>query len=147
MYGIFLKTCFVAGAFVAQLAAAEPVKVGNLTVSEFWVRPATGGPNTAAYALLENDSQEPDILLKAQCPDADTVELHNHIDENGVMKMRPVENIPIKEAVTMKPGGMHIMLMGIKESFKQKKTVDITLEFEKAGKKTITFPIGIPSAS
>lgn len=148
---IFTFICVLMSASIGILSASvspAPVKVGSLSLTDLWVRPATGGPNTAAYLTIENSDLTPDVLEKAECDEATTVELHNHIQENGVMRMRPVENITIgKDAIEMKPGGMHIMLMGVKPSFKDKKEVKITLHFKNAKSIDVVFPIVLPSIS
>ncbi|MCE3231615.1 MAG: hypothetical protein K0R52_1543 [Alphaproteobacteria bacterium] len=124
--------------------ACPPVKIGTLSIEHPWVRPSTG-PNTAAYLTITNMSQDPDKLIRAECPDATAVELHNHIEEDGVMKMRPVPFIEIgKDPVELKPGGLHIMLMGLKDSFQGKGSVPLTLHFEKAGKVDVNFSVKIP---
>lgn len=115
--------------------------MGNLSIEGCWVRSSTG-PNTAAYLTLTNTGKEADRLIKVECPDAAAVELHTHIEEGGVLKMRPVPFIEIdKGSVEMKPGGLHIMLMGLKDSFKGKKTILLTLHFEKAGAIPIDAPV------
>ena len=123
------------------LAIACPIAVGNLSIGNYWVRPPKG-PNTAAYLTITNTTKEPDKLVTVDCPHATTVELHNHSEENGIMKMRPVPFIEIgQNPVEMKPGGLHIMLMGLKGSFQGKETVPLTLHFEKAGKVDINFSV------
>jgi hypothetical protein len=123
-------------------AEAPSVFLGNLTLTNYWVRPSTGRPNTAAYVTITNHGDQHDKLIKAVCVHANTVELHNHIEENGVMKMRPVGFVEIgKEPVIMKPGGLHIMLMDLKDSFKDQEVIPITLHFEKSGTIDLKFPI------
>lgn len=114
---------------------------GTLQLTDYWVRGFSGGKNTAAYVTIVNTG-EPDKLIEARCDQSTTVELHTHIDVDGVMKMRPVPSISIdKDPVVLKPGGMHIMLMGLKESFKEQTMITITLVFEKAGTIEVQFPV------
>jgi copper(I)-binding protein len=136
----FMGLCFF-GMVASTTTAYPPITVGNLSISNYWVRPSTG-PNTAAYLTVTNTTKEPDKIVTVDCPDATTVELHNHIEENGIMKMRPVPFIEIGQgSVEMKPGGLHIMLMNLKSSFQGKETIPLTLHFEKAGKVDITFSV------
>ena len=63
---------------------------------------------------------------------------------NGVMKMRPLENglvIEPGKTVKLAPGGYHVMLMDLKSPLKQGEKLPITLEFEKAGKVTVSFDV------
>ncbi len=128
-------------------ALGNSTSIGSLNITGCWVRPSTGGPNTAAYMTIKNEGAEQDKLIKADCAFATTVELHNHIHENGVMKMRPVQSIDVvnKESVEMKPGGLHVMLMGLKPDFKNQETIKITLHFEKSGRVDIDFPVKVPA--
>lgn len=136
---LFFACIWLAGIGVATSYAE--VVVGNISLTNYWVRPSTG-PNTAAYVTIVNTGSEMDKLQKAECPDASIVELHNHIEEDGIMKMRPVNFIEVAASpVEMKPGGLHIMLMELKDSFQGKETIPLTLHFEKAGKVEITVPV------
>ncbi len=137
----FLASLFFMRFMVAMTTACPPISVGDLSIGHRWVRASTG-PNTAAYLTITNTSGQPDKLISVDCPQAGRVELHDHINEDGIMKMRPVESIVIgKDPVTLKPGSLHIMLMEIKSPFQEKETVPLTLHFEKAGDLKIDFPI------
>lgn len=115
---------------------------GKLTVANAWARSspmlAKAG---AAYVDIENESDTDDALVSASVADtiAMKTELHETISEGGAMKMQMVEKIvvPKGKTVTLKPGGYHIMLMELKEPLQEGATVDVTLEFEKAGTKTV----------
>jgi len=117
----------------------------SIAIDHPWVRISTG-PNTAAYCTLTNTGSDPDKLMRVECMDTTTVELHNHVEEDGVMKMRPVSFIEIGASpVTLKPGSLHIMLMGLKDSFQGKKNISMTLYFQKAGPLQIDFPVKLKS--
>ena len=137
----FLISLYLAGLIVPMAETVSLMTHKGLSFEKPWVRPSTG-PNTAAYITITNSGNQPDRLIEVESADATTVELHNHIEENGVMKMRPVSFIEIgADPVEMKPGGLHIMLMGLKESFQGKKEIPLTLHFEKAGKIDIIFSV------
>ena len=139
---ILALASFTVLGIICAHAEAPSASLGDLILTDYWVRPSTGRPNTAAYVTITNHGDQPDKLVKADCAYAHTVEIHNHIEENGVMKMRPVNFIEAgKKPVTMKPGGLHIMLMGVKDAFKDQKMIPLTLHFEKAGAITLNFPI------
>lgn len=114
-----------------------------------WARPAGAGmPNSAAYAVLLNLTAEDDTLVSAQSDVAEAVELHEMVMGDGdVMQMRPIEGgivVPAGGLAHLMPGGLHIMLIGLKQELKAGETMDITLTFEKAGEMTLTIPIQEP---
>jgi copper(I)-binding protein len=143
----FLILIFVM-TFISLGQANSPVVVGSISIAgDRWIRPTTG-PNTAAYLTITNTSDQSDKLVRVECDESKVVEIHNHINDNGVMKMRPVDFIEIgKNPVEMKPGGLHIMLMGLKDSFQGKETIPLTLYFEKAGSVKVDFPIRVPGSA
>lgn len=106
---------------------------------------ASAGPvkNGAAYLTLRNDGGEDDRLVAARAPVADRVELHTHLHENGVMRMRQVEaiEVPAGGMAMLKPGGDHVMLMGLKAPLKEGESFPLTLIFEKAGEITVDVAI------
>jgi len=135
----------LAGFFTVMALACPPISVGDVTLTGHrWIRPSKG-PNTAAYLTMTNQGSVPDKLIKVECDYAETVELHNNIEEGGIIKMRPVPAIDIgKDSVELKPGGLHIMLMGLKESFQGKEKIPMTLVFDKAGRVTVNFSVKEP---
>lgn len=92
--------------------------------------------NGAVYVTLKNPGAEPDTLLSAATDAAHTVELHETIHDAGVMRMRPLPKfaIPAGGQLEMKPGGHHLMLLGLTRELKPGETVRVTLTFEKAGR-------------
>jgi hypothetical protein len=130
-------------AFVLLLAgigagAAHSYKLGALEIGHPWARatPPTA-PTGGGYLSIKNTGTEPDRLMSASSPAAETVQVHEMKMEGNVMRMRPIEGpLEIKpgETVTLAPGGMHMMMMGLKGPFKQGERVPLTLVFEKAGK-------------
>ncbi|HTY79988.1 MAG TPA: copper chaperone PCu(A)C [Candidatus Bathyarchaeia archaeon] len=94
-----------------------------------------GGGTGAVYATISNSGAEADALVAASSDAAQTVELHEVINEGGVMKMRPVPKIavPAGGKIEMKPGGYHVMLLGLKRDLKPGEKVAVTLKFERGG--------------
>jgi copper(I)-binding protein len=92
---------------------------------------------------LKNNGSAPDRLISATSPAARVVELHTHIREGDVMRMRPVADIPIPpgQTVHLRPGGLHIMLIGLTEPLRQGATVPLTLRFERAGEVQVTLSV------
>lgn len=106
-----------------------------------------GGANSAAYMVIRNTGSEPDKLIAASTDVAKTVELHTVIEEGGVMRMRQVEGgieIPANGEVVLKPGGFHVMLIGLTRDLNAGDKVQLTLTFEKAGQIPVTAEVRQP---
>jgi copper(I)-binding protein len=76
-------------------------------------------------------------------PVAESAELHAHIMDGDVARMRPVEAIEVSpgEPTVLEPGGFHVMLMGLKQPLNEGEVFPLTLTFEKAGEVTMEVPI------
>ena len=124
-------------ALVTLIAAGCTVPVGAartqpVTVRDAWVRaPAPGQKIAAAY--LELVSRVNSALVAAASPVAATVELHNTTVDGGVMKMRAVARVELPAGRTVKiaPGGLHIMLVGVKQPLKTGDKVPLTLTVQR----------------
>ena len=134
-------------------AAPQTYKVDNLVVTAPWARATPkGAPVAGGYLSVTNNGSEPDRLVGGSFAAAGRFEVHEMKMEGGVMKMRPLANgIEIKpgETVELKPGGYHLMFMGLKQQLKAGETVKGTLEFAKAGKVEVSYPVraqGSPGA-
>ena len=141
---------FVASAvFVAGLhavpARAEDVKAGDLVISQAWSRATPGGARIAGgYLTIENKGTSADRLIGGSGDLAAKVEVHEMAMNNGVMTMRPLDKglaIEAGKTVRLAPGGYHLMLMDLKNPLKQGEKVPVTLEFEKAGKVTLSLDV------
>ena len=88
-----------------------------------------GAPNSAAFMILKNTSAQDVVLTSATSELARATELHNHINDNGVMRMREVPEIvvPAGQSVQLKPGGLHVMFMGLATPLKQGEQGSFTL--------------------
>jgi len=124
---------------------ADDVKAGDLTISQAWARATPGGAKIGGgYLTIENKGSAPDSLVGASSDVAGKVEVHEMTMVNGVMKMRPVEKgLAIEPGKTVKlaPGGYHLMMMELKSPLKQGEKVPVTLEFEKAGKVSVSLDV------
>ena len=117
-------------------AMAQDVRLGSLTVSHPWARASAGKARAGvAYVTITNDGRQVDRLVEVSSPVAGKARLHINMMEAAIMKMRPVKAIEISpgEPAVLKPGGLHIMLMGLKSPLKEGETFPMTLTFEKAG--------------
>ncbi|NKC34421.1 copper chaperone PCu(A)C [Falsiroseomonas selenitidurans] len=120
---------------LALPAAAETVTQGPLRIEAGWSRAAGAGRVGAGFLTIRNTGSTADRLVSARADAARTVELHTHLRENGIMRMRPVEaiDLPPGETVTLQPGGLHLMLIDLTQALNTGETVPVTLVFEKAG--------------
>ncbi|QJE72025.1 copper chaperone PCu(A)C [Aerophototrophica crusticola] len=136
----------------AALAAAllSPAAWGaDVTATEAWARATTSqARNGGAFLTLSNPGTAPDRLVAAAAPDvAEKVELHTHLMEGGVARMRPVEGgieVPAGGSVVLKPGGYHVMLMGLKRPLKPGESFPLALTLEKAGTLPVTVQVWAP---
>ncbi|MEI6984961.1 MAG: copper chaperone PCu(A)C [Rhodospirillaceae bacterium] len=138
----FLHTTIITAAvlIMATPVLASDFKAGAIEVEHPWSRAtAEGAPNGAVFVELKNEGKEADRLISATTSVAAKVELHTHIMDGEVMKMRQVDAIAIAPGakVHLAPGGLHIMLLGIKEPLSKDKNFPLTLTFEKAGAVTV----------
>ena len=138
-----MRTLFLlAACFAAWLL--RPRNPLRSTVTEAWARATPPGAQTgAAYVTLTNTGAADDQLLSAATPVAGVAQIHTTLTENGVTKMRPLASLDVKPGapVMFKPGGMHIMLMQLKQPLKAGQTFPLTLTFAKAGKVEITVKV------
>lgn len=129
--------CSVAStlAMLAPAVAHETTAKG-VTVAHPWARATPGGATVAAaYMEIKTANGVTDKLISAQSPVAGRVEVHTHIMDGDVMKMRKVDAVDLSsgESKVLKPGGDHIMLFDLKQPLKEGDLVKLTLMFEKAG--------------
>lgn len=91
--------------------------------------------NGAVYMTIRNMTDVEDKLVKAESDIAEAIELHAVEDNNGVMEMRPVPqlDIPAGGEVELRPGGFHVMLIGLNQELTPGSLIDVTLQFEQAG--------------
>jgi copper(I)-binding protein len=122
-------------ALAALPAAAQDRAAGDIRIAQPWTRAAGANANGAGFMVLRNAGTRADRLLSAATPAARAVELHTHLREGDVMRMRPVQDIPVPagETVELRPGGMHLMLIGLAAPLQQGGRVPLTLRFEHAG--------------
>lgn len=116
----------------------------NIEIKDYYVRATPPGlPNSAAFMTVVNNSDEDVSIVKASSKVSKVVELHTHDMKDGVMKMYQVPKIDIasKSQTVLKPGGLHIMLIGLHNPLKVGENVELTLELSNGETKTIIAPI------
>jgi len=122
---------------MAPTAWAHDYTHGDIAIGHPWARASIGQAKAgAAYLSLSNDGSETDRLIAVETTVAKKAEIHTHSMENGVMKMRPVEaaEVPPGAPVMFQPGGLHVMLMGLKAPLVEGERFPLVLIFEKAGR-------------
>jgi periplasmic copper chaperone A len=120
--------------------AGTDLKHGNLTIGHPWARATPGAvKNSAAFFTIENKGAA-DKLVGVSGDVAREIQIHTMITEAGVMKMREIKSldIPANGKTELKPGGLHIMLIGLKDGLKDGTKFPLTLKFEKAGEVKVT---------
>jgi periplasmic copper chaperone A len=129
----------------AAPARAEEVRAGDLVITQAWSRATPGGAKVGGgYLTIENKGSAPDRLIGGSADVASKLQVHEMAVNNGVMTMRPLDNgLTIEPGKTVKlaPGGYHLMLLDLKSPLKQGDKLPITLEFEKAGKVTLSLDV------
>ncbi|MBP2159963.1 MULTISPECIES: copper chaperone PCu(A)C [Asticcacaulis] len=121
------------------------VTSSTISMTDYAMRAALGNnPNTAAYVTVRNTGTEADRLISASCECAASTELHSMTTKDGVMDMAEMKDgfvVAPGETLVLKPGGNHIMLLGLKVRPQDGSTVKVKLTFEKAGDITLAMPV------
>ena len=144
-----VAAALIAATLLGASALAHEYEVGMIRIEHPWARATPGkAPNGAAYMTLVNLGTKADRLLRVASPVARRVSLHTHLTENGIMKMRPVKAIEVVPGspTVLQPGGLHVMLMGLKAPLKVGETFSLTLTFERAGTVQVQVVVQSPGA-
>jgi copper(I)-binding protein len=131
------------------LFASSPA-LCQIQIEKPWTRASAPGAKVAGgYMLIRNAGATADRLVAVSSPAAAKVEMHVHLNDNGVMKMREVRgyDVPAKGSFELKPGGAHLMFLDMKRPFKEGDRLPVKLKFEKAGEVNAEFQVGSMGAS
>lgn len=121
----------------------------SIVVEQAWARASIVQSRPgAAYLTIGNEGSSPDRLVGTTSPLAGSVTIHASEMSDNVMKMRAMHQLEIGqgERVVLKPGGMHLMLMHLREPLREGERLPLVLEFEHAGKLEVSVPILSPAA-
>ncbi len=143
-------SCLSIGTFFLALTTTSVASAGDIQIVDPSVRqPPASAPTTGAFMTLKNTGDRDIKLIKAESPVAKNVELHTHLNENGMMKMRQVASIEIKAKgeTMLKPGSYHIMLIGLTQPLAEGDKVPLTLTFDDGSREEISAPVKKPVAS
>jgi protein SCO1/2 len=140
----FLLAAWLLAAAVAGAAevdsriapAADPASSGSISVVGAWSRSTAPGASVGVVYFEVINTGPTDTLLTIECPAAERVEMHATARADGIMKMRQVASvdIPARGRLSFQPGGLHAMLIGIKQPLKEGGRLPLTLVFRGAGK-------------
>jgi periplasmic copper chaperone A len=130
-------------AFVAAILLSACSSRGGIQVAEAWMRPAGSGENGAVYLIIHNDSSADDELTGVLTEAAEAAEMHTSQMNGDVMQMQQLESVPLpaSAATRFEPGGLHIMLVGLKKDLKVGNKIEITLQFQNAEDLTLSVPV------
>ncbi len=142
------RECFsLYGLLAAFIMQATPA-LAEMTVTDIRARPSLGAAhNSIVWMTIRNTSAMPDRLLRAEGDVANRVELHTHVMESHggrvVLRMRPVADIPVpaEGEARLEPGGLHVMLIGVRHPLRPGDRFGLRLIFENASPVEITVPV------
>lgn len=137
---------------LAGPAAASSYRLGALQIDHPWIRAtAPGAPTAAGYMAVVNSGGASDRLLGGSTRAAQGLSVHQSMQMNGMSHMMAVDAlaVPARGSVTLKPGGYHLMLTGLKGPLVVGQIVPVTLRFEKAGSVQLDFVVesGAPTSA
>lgn len=140
-------------ALLGSAAGAHSYQAGNIKIGHPWARPTVagqmGGGGFLKLTNLAKESGKADRLISASADFAERVELHTMTMDGDVMRMRQVDaiDIPAGQTVELKPGGFHLMFMGLKKPLAKDSRVPLKLRFEKAGEVMVEIKVESASSS
>ncbi|MCF6444027.1 copper chaperone PCu(A)C [Nereida sp. MMG025] len=119
----------------------------DINIKDAYARASTPTAKSgAAFMMITNTSDQADRLIGASSDVAKRVELHTHIEKDGVMNMVHIEEgfaLEAGETIALERGGKHVMFMGLTQSFDDGAQVPVTLTFEKAGNVEVMVPVDL----
>jgi periplasmic copper chaperone A len=142
---LFVSTAPAGAQHYAPLNHGAHGTAAGIEIADGWARASAGQARAgAAYMSLRNTGDAEDRLTGAETPAASRTEIHTHIKDGTIMRMREVEGgivLPPGKTVTLEPGGLHVMLIGLTQPLQEGETFPLTLKFEKAGDKTVEIAV------
>ena len=121
---------------MSSIAFAHSYKQGDIEIGHIWTRATAPGMTTAAvYMPLLNTGTKTDELVGASSDWADKIEIHESTNENNIARMKMLDSLALEpnKPVAMRPGGIHLMVIGLKHQLKKGDMFPLTLQFKNAG--------------
>lgn len=131
-----IAPAILCGTLFAGQLLAQDYTIADLHVVQPWSRALPPVAKTgAAYLVIDNRGDQEDRLLEVRTPIAGHAELHEHVHQDGLMKMQRLDTLPLPagDRVSFKPGGYHIMLFDLKQPLNAGEHFPLTLYFAEAG--------------
>ena len=143
---LVLRATVLPGVLMCGAAWAQ---APDIMVMNAWARATSPSQRVGGVFLTIMDHGGADRLLSASSPVAGHLELHETVNDGGVMKMQPVPALPVAsgQSLELKPGGYHLMAMELKQQLVPGASFPVTLHFEKAGDITAMATIGTAGAA
>jgi len=132
---------------IAAALAGLPAVAGELAIANAWSRSTPPVAKVGVvYFTLRNDTKKSDRLLKLSTPVATKVEVHRTEVLDGIAKMREVAVLHVEagQVLEFQPGGLHVMLMGLKQPLVAGTAFDLELLFEVAGPRKVRVDVRNP---
>ena len=131
-----------------SMAWAHDYTLGNLTIEHLWARTTPGHAKTGAVYVTLAIQGEADRLIAVSSPVAERAEIHTHLIEGDIVKMRRLEVVEIRpgEPTVLRPGGHHIMLVGLHMQLEEGQSFPLTLTFARSGLITVDVVVERPGA-
>ncbi len=129
--------------FATAVSSATDI-ASRIDVANPWARAVPPGVRTsAAYMEVVNNNDTDHRIVGVFSDVAKSVEIHNHVHEDGLMKMRKMEFValPSGEEVPFQSGGLHVMLIGLRKVLNRGETIELSLEFEDGSLKMLELPV------
>jgi copper(I)-binding protein len=143
MFVEFRRAAVGLACFVALCGGAAAAS-GGISVSAPWTRPAGAGGNGVGYVLVTNNGSGDDALLGGSSDAAESVQVHETtIDDKGVASMKKLDAVEIKlgQSIELKPAGMHLMFIGLKQPLAEGGGLKAKLKFKNAGDVDVDFAV------
>lgn len=131
-------------ALLSTAVQALTLQVQTLQVRDAWIRELPPGQTVSAgYFTLVNDGGAPVTLVAASSPSAGRVEMHSHRSNGDAVRMEQLSRVevPAGETLPFRPGGLHLMLIDLKQPLRAGDTVAVTLLDEHGGEHPIALPV------
>jgi len=129
----------------ARPSQAHDFTSGTLVIGHPWARETARGQSAGGgFMTIANKGKVADRLTGGSSEIAAQVQIHTMSMDGGVMRMRRLKDgaaIPAGGSLALKPGGIHIMFMGLKRPLKQGEMIPVTLDFARAGKVKVAFKV------
>ncbi|MDX1296597.1 MAG: copper chaperone PCu(A)C [Sulfurimonadaceae bacterium] len=126
------------------LLTSVALYASSITVTDEYVREVPPNmPNSAAFMTIMNSSDKAIDLVEAKSNASKVVELHEHVNVEGMMQMRQIPKItvPANGSTQLQPGGLHVMLIGLNQKLKAGELVQLTLSFSNGETITLDAPV------